>query len=65
MTCNNPQQMVNEMIKKNPNLQGAWEQAQMLATQNKEQVINNLCKQKGISRDELISQAQQCGINIH
>lgn len=64
MSCKNPQQMVQQMIKKNPNLQVAWNQAQQLATGNKEQVIDKICKEKGLSRDQVISEAQKFGINI-
>lgn len=52
------------MIKKNPNLQTAWNQAQQLASGNKEQVIEKICKEKGLSREQVISQARQFGINI-
>ena len=52
------------MIKKNPNLQTAWNQAQQLATGNKEQAIEQICKERGLSREQVISQAQQFGINI-
>ena len=62
--CKNPQQMVQSMIKKNPNLQTAWNQAQQLASGNKEEVINKICKEKGLSREQVVSQAQQFGINI-
>ena len=62
--CKNPQQMVQSMIKKNPNLQTAWNQAQQLASGNKEEVINKICKEKGLSREQVMSQAQQFGINI-
>lgn len=64
MSCKNPQQMVQQMIKKNPNLQTAWNQAQQLATGNKEQTIEQICKERGLSREQVISQAQQFGINI-
>lgn len=64
MSCKNPQQMVQQMIKKNPNLQAAWNQAQQLASGDKEQVIDKICKEKGLSREEVISQARQFGINI-
>lgn len=56
--------MVQSMIKKNPNLQAAWNQAQQLASGNKEEVIDKICKEKGLSRDQVISEAQKFGINI-
>lgn len=52
------------MIKKNPNLQAAWNQAQQLASGNKEEVIEKICKEKGLSRDQVVSEAQKFGINI-
>lgn len=64
MSCKNPQQMVQSMIKKNPNLQAAWNQAQQLASGNKEEVIDKICKEKGLSRDQVVSEAQKFGINI-
>ena len=64
MSSKNPQQMVQNMIKKNPELQTAWNQAQMLAKSNKEQAIEQICKARGLSREQVISQAQQFGINI-
>lgn len=64
MMSKNPQQVVQDMIKKNPNLQQAWNQAQQLAMGNKEQAIEQICNAKGISKDEIISQAQNFGINI-
>ena len=64
MSCKNPQQIVQNMIKKNPNLQAAWTQAQQLASGNKEEVIEKICKEKGLSREQVISEARKYGINI-
>lgn len=64
MSCKNPQQMVQSMIKKNPNLQAAWTQAQQLASGNKEETIEKICKEKGLSREQVISEARKYGINI-
>ena len=64
MSCKNPQQMVQSMIKKNPSLQAAWNQAQQLASGNKEEVIEKICKEKGLSREQVVSEAQKLGINI-
>lgn len=64
MSCKNPQQMVQNMIRQNPNLQTAWNQAQQLAKVNKQDAIDEICSKRGLSREEVISQAQQFGINI-
>lgn len=56
--------MVQSMIKKNPNLQAAWTQAQQLASGNKEETIEKICKEKGLSREQVISEARKYGINI-
>lgn len=64
MSSQNPQLIVQDMIKKNPNLQQVWNQAQNLSQYNKEQVIEQICKEKGLNKDDVINQARSFGINI-
>ena len=56
--------MVQTILKKNPNLQPYWEQAQMLASQNKMQAIEKICNEKGMSKEQVITEARKYGINI-
>lgn len=60
----NPNQAFQTLLKKNPNLQQYWQQAQMLASQNKADVVEYICKQKGLSKEQVINEARQYGINI-
>lgn len=57
--------MVESLIKQNPELSNAWQMAQQLSkNNNKQEVINQIAKQKGISCDEVKEMANKFGINI-
>ena len=57
--------MVENLIKQNPQLNNAWQMAQQLSqNNNKQEVINKIAKQKGISCDEVKQMANKFGINI-
>ena len=57
--------MVENLIKQNPQLNNAWQMAQQLSQNtNKQEVINQIAKQKGISSDEVKEMANKFGINI-
>lgn len=57
--------MVESLIKQNPELSNAWQMAQQLSkNNNKQEVINQIAKQKGISCDEVKEMASQFGINV-
>ena len=57
--------MVENLIKQNPQLNNAWQMAQQLSQNgNKQEVINQIAKQKGVSVDEVKQMASQFGINV-
>ena len=57
--------IVENLIKQNPQLNNAWQMAQQLSQNgNKQEVINQIAKQKGVSVDEVKQMASQFGINI-
>ena len=57
--------MVENLIKQNPQLNNAWQMAQQLSQNtNKQEVINQIAKQKRISCDEVKQMANKFGINI-
>lgn len=57
--------MVENLIKQNPQLNNAWQIAQQLSQNgNKQEVINQIAKQKGVSVDEVKQMASQFGINV-
>ena len=57
--------MVENLIKQNPQLSNVWQMAQQLSqNNNKQEVINQIAKQKGISHDEVKEMANKFGINI-
>lgn len=57
--------MVENLIKQNPQLNNAWQMAQQLSqNNNKQEVINQIAKQKGINIDEVKQMASKIGINI-
>lgn len=65
MKAPNKKAMVENLIKQNPQLNNAWQMAQQLSQNgNKQEVINQIAKQKGISTDELKQMASQFGINL-
>lgn len=58
-------EMVENLIKQNPQLSNAWQMAQQLSQNtNKQEVINQIAKQKGISCDDVREMANKFGINI-
>ena len=65
MKAPNKMAMVENLIKQNPQLNNAWQMAQQLSQNtNKQEVINQIAKQKGISSDEVKQMANKFGINI-
>ena len=57
--------IVENLIKQNPQLNNAWQMAQQLSQNgNKQEVINQIAKKKGVSVDEVKQMASQFGINI-
>lgn len=65
MKAPNKMAMVENLIKQNPQLNNAWQMAQQLSqNNNKQEVINQIAKQKGISCDEAKQMATKFGINI-
>lgn len=57
--------MIENLLKQNPQLNEAWQMAQQLSQNtNKQEVINQIAKQKGMSVDEIRQMAQNNGINI-
>ena len=57
--------MVENLIKQNPQLNNAWQMAQQLSQNgNKQEVIDQIAKQKGVSVDEVKQMASQFGINV-
>lgn len=57
--------MVENLIKQNPQLNNAWQMAQQLSqNENKQEVINQIAKQKGVSVDKAKQMASQFGIKI-
>ena len=61
----NKQQMIQSLINQNPQLNNMWQMAQQMAQNpNKEQVIQQIAQQKGMSVEEVKNQARQFGINV-
>ena len=57
--------MVENLIKQNPQLNNAWQIARQLSQNtNKQEVINQIAKQKGISCDDVKEMANKFGINV-
>ena len=57
--------MVQSLIAQNPQMSSAWQMAQQMAQNpNKEQVIQQLAQQKGVSVDVIKEEARKCGVNI-
>lgn len=62
---NNQMAMIQNLINLNPQYKKAWETAQQLAKNpNKEQVIEQLAKEKGMTVEQVKDFAKQNGINI-
>ena len=65
MMAPNKQQIVQSLISQNPQLNSVWQMAQQMAQNpNKEQVIQQIAQQKGMSIEEVKNQARNFGINI-
>ena len=65
MKAPNKMVMIENMINQNPQLGSAWKMAQQLSqNSNKQEVINEIAKQKGLSSEEVISLARKYGINL-
>lgn len=65
MKAPNKTVMIENMINQNPQLGSAWKMAQQLSqNSNKQEVINEIAKQKGMSSEEIISLARKYGINL-
>lgn len=57
--------MIQSLINQNPQLNNMWQMAQQMAQNpNKEQVIQQIAQQKGMSVEEVKNQARQFGINV-
>lgn len=57
--------MVENLLKQNPQLNDVWNMAQQLSqNNNKNEVLEQIAKQKGISPDEVREMANSFGINI-
>lgn len=57
--------MIQGMVNQNPQMASAFQMArQMAQNPNKEQVIQQLAQQKGVSVEEIKKQARMFGINI-
>ena len=65
MKAPNKMVMLENLINQNPQLGSAWKMAQQLSqNSNKQEVINEIAKQKGMSSEEIISLARKYGINL-
>lgn len=57
--------MIQSLINQNPQLNQMWQMAQQMAQNpNKEQVLQQLAQQKGVSVDVLKQEAHKFGINV-
>lgn len=57
--------MMENLIKQNPQLSNAWQMAQQLSQNaDKQGVIEQIAKQKGMSVEEIKQMARDNGINI-
>lgn len=65
MKAPNPMAMVQSLVAQNPQLNQMWQMAQQMAQNpNKEQVIQQLAQQKGVSVEQIKQEASKFGINI-
>lgn len=57
--------MVQSLIQQNPQVNSMWQMAQQMAQNpNKEQILQQLAQQKGVSIDVLKQEARKFGINV-
>lgn len=61
---NNPMGMMSQMFGNNPQFKMAQQMTQGKSPAEIQQVINNVCQQKGINQDQLKQMAQQMGIKF-
>lgn len=65
MQAPNKQQMLQSLIAQNPQANQMWQVAQQLAQNpNKQQVIQQIAQKRGMTVDEVITQARNFGVNI-
>lgn len=63
--ASNPLQMIQSMVQQNPQLSNMWQMAQQMGLNpNKEQVIQQLAQQKGMTVEQVKEEARKYGINI-
>ena len=66
MKSQNPQNMIQNLIKSNPQYAQAWEITQQIMSKggSKQDMINNACKQSGINPQQVEQQLNQFGIKF-
>ena len=65
MKAPNPMAMIQGMVNQNPQFSQMWQMAkQMARNPNKEQVLQQIAQQKGVSVEVLKQEASKLGINI-
>ena len=63
--ASNPLQMIQSMVQQNPQLSNIWQMAQQMSLNpNKEQVVQQLAQQKGMTVEQVKKEARKYGINI-
>lgn len=63
--ASNPLQMIQSMVQQNPQLSNMWQMAQQMGLNpNKEQVVQQLAQQKGMTVEQVKEEARKYGINI-
>lgn len=63
--ASNPLQMIQSMVQQNPQLSNMWQMAQQMGSNpNKEQVVQQLAQQKGMTVEQVKEEARKYGINI-
>lgn len=63
--ASNPLQMIQSMVQQNPQLSNMWQMAQQMGLNpDKEQVVQQLAQQKGMTVEQVKEEARKYGINI-
>ena len=63
--ASNPLQMIQSIVQQNPQLSNMWQMAQQMGLNpNKEQVVQQLAQQKGMTVEQVKEEARKYGINI-
>ena len=63
--ASNPLQMIQSMVQQNPQLSNMWQMVQQMSLNpNKEQVVQQLAQQKGMTVEQVKEEARKYGINI-